>query len=84
MKDSVLGEDEIADYLLFILNQNKNFSYVSELKLDEPTDDIVDVLSHLSRTSGKDELAAARLFIRKYRQGKFGLFLLDTLSFLVW
>ena len=79
VKDSVVGEGEIADYLLFTLNQTNNFRYVEEIGLEEPTDEITDVLNTISRRSGKDELSAARLFIRKYREGKFGMFLLDTL-----
>lgn len=81
VKDSVVGEEEIADYLLFTLNQRRNFSYVTELGLDSPTDNILDVLNHVASRSGKDTLYASRFMLRKYREGKFGLFLLDNLSF---
>ena len=83
VKDSVVGEEEIADYLLFSMNRNKHFEYVKELDLDKPTDEITEVLSHIMRRSGKDSLSAARFFLRKYREGKFGLFLLDELQYTV-
>ena len=83
VKDSVVGEEEIADYLLFTLNQRGNFSYVKELGLDAPTDNIKDVLNHVASRSGKDTLYAARSMLRKYRDGKFGLFLLDALLYSV-
>ena len=39
LKDELVGEDYIADYLLYWLNINHNFSYVSLMDLTEPEDD---------------------------------------------
>ena len=80
VKDSVVGEFEIADYLLFLLNQRGIFSYVDALGLKEPTDSLKELITGICNKFKKDELSAARLFIRFYREGKFGLFLLDTLE----
>ena len=65
-----MGEDEIADYLLFTLNRRSNFSYVEKVGLKEP----------MEARFKKDPLACARRFIRLYREGAFGLFVLDDLS----
>lgn len=62
------------------MNRGSHFEYVNELGLDSPTDEIMEVLSYIGRRSGKDTLTAARFFLRKYREGKFGLFLLDELQ----
>ena len=35
----MVGEEYMADYLLFHLNQTAQFDYVSYMKLDEPMDD---------------------------------------------
>ena len=35
----MVGEEYMADYLLFHLNQTSRFDYVSYMKLDEPMDD---------------------------------------------
>jgi len=39
LKDDLVGEDYITDYLLFWLNKNYNFSYVELMGLDQPEDD---------------------------------------------
>ena len=80
VKDSVVGEFEIADYLLYILNQRGNFSYVDVLGLKEPTDSLKELIMGICNKYKKDELSAARLFIRFYREGKYGLFILDNLE----
>lgn len=80
MKDSVVGEDEIADYLLFTLNRRSNFSYVEKVGLKEPTDSLPVLIQAMEARFKKDPLACARRFIRLYREGAFGLFILDDLS----
>ena len=39
LHDHMVGEEYMADYLLFHLNQTAQFDYVSYMKLDEPMDD---------------------------------------------
>lgn len=43
--DHAIGEMLIADYILFFLNQRRNFKYCKFLKLDEPSDCITTVLT---------------------------------------
>jgi len=38
LKDQLVGEEYIADYLLYWLNKSCNFSYVEEMGLEEPED----------------------------------------------
>ena len=80
IKDSVVGEGEIADYLLFTLNEKHNFSYVEQVGLSEPTDDVDELIGSMMRRFGQDSLSAARKFLKMYREGKFGQFLLDKLQ----
>lgn len=80
----MVGEYEIADYLLFTLNQRKNWSYVQKLGITEPTDSLNQLIKEIMTHYKKDELTAARLFIRFYREGRFGLFLLDDFAYLVY
>ncbi|XP_051935499.1 mitochondrial ribosome-associated GTPase 1 isoform X2 [Hippocampus zosterae] len=46
--DHLVGEDIIADYLLYSLNRLGNFSYVEKYDLQEPSDDIQHVLKHIA------------------------------------
>ena len=39
LHDHLVGEEYMADYLLFHLNQTSRFNYVSYMKLDEPMDE---------------------------------------------
>ena len=39
LHDHLVGEEYMADYLLFHLNQTAQFDYVSYMKLDDPMDD---------------------------------------------
>lgn len=43
----VIGKDVVADYILFWLNKNSRFEYVEVLKLDEPIDNIDDLLAKI-------------------------------------
>ena len=40
MHDLEVGNEAMADYLLFWMNKNQIFDYVNIMKLDEPCDDI--------------------------------------------
>ncbi|XP_077586491.1 mitochondrial ribosome-associated GTPase 1 [Stigmatopora nigra] len=46
--DHLVGEDIIADYLLYSLNRLEKFSYVEKYGLQEPSDDIQHVLKHIA------------------------------------
>ncbi|XP_068597343.1 mitochondrial ribosome-associated GTPase 1 isoform X2 [Brachionichthys hirsutus] len=46
--DHLVGEDIIADYLLYSLNKLGEFSYVKKYDLQEPSDDIQRVLKHIA------------------------------------
>ncbi|XP_029376235.1 mitochondrial ribosome-associated GTPase 1 [Echeneis naucrates] len=46
--DHLVGEDIIADYLLFSLNRLGKFSYVEKYNLQEPSDDIQYVLKRIA------------------------------------
>jgi len=85
-KDHVVGEDLIADYLLFTLNKSKCFKYVDMIGLTDPSDNIDFVMRQLAiklnaKTSGgiPDFLRANVHFISKFRKGELGGTLLDEL-----
>nr|XP_057914314.1 mitochondrial ribosome-associated GTPase 1 [Doryrhamphus excisus]XP_057914315.1 mitochondrial ribosome-associated GTPase 1 [Doryrhamphus excisus] len=46
--DHLVGEDIIADYLLYSLNRLEKFSYVEKYNLQEPSDNIQHVLKHIA------------------------------------
>ncbi|CAM9665354.1 unnamed protein product [Lampetra fluviatilis] len=46
--DHLVGEDAIADYLLFSLNKHQLFGYVEHYGLGEPQDDLQTVLKHIA------------------------------------
>lgn len=92
-KDDIVGEENIADYLLYWLNKNGNFSYVEFMGLQEPTDDIYFILLSYATKHNKtiriknvtnnqveerpDTKSAAVHFIRAFRTGIFGKVFLD-------
>ncbi|TRY68143.1 hypothetical protein DNTS_030022 [Danionella cerebrum] len=51
--DHLVGEDIIADYLLFSLNRLERFSYVEKYSLEEPSDNIQHVLKKIAVKIGK-------------------------------
>ena len=91
--DHILGERNIADYLLWRLNAATEFSYVELFGMAGPTDGIDEVLLQIGRlladasgagvtgkrapAGGVDVLTAARCFIRNFREGKLGKICLD-------
>lgn len=92
MQDHLVGEIQIADYILFWLNKNGFFQYVEVLNLKEPTDSIEELLLGVSMTTQKyiqyrhpdgtkkirpDFDYAARQLIRAFREGRLGQFNLD-------
>lgn len=95
-QDHQVGEDMIADYLLFWLNKHRNFNYLDTLGLDDPTDDITLALLSGANKLGKtvtlksfdgdgmvvkpDLLSAAKYFINAFRRGEFGKVSLDKIE----
>ncbi|XP_078246757.1 mitochondrial ribosome-associated GTPase 1 isoform X1 [Pogona vitticeps] len=51
--DHMVGEDIIADYLLYTLNQHQQFRYVEYYGLGSPCDDIESVLKRIAQHLGK-------------------------------
>ncbi|MCJ8730399.1 hypothetical protein PDJAM_G00183870 [Pangasius djambal] len=57
--DHLVGEDIIADYLLFSLNRLQRFGYVERYNLDTPSDDIQHVLKCIAVKLGKTQRVKA-------------------------
>lgn len=92
MQDHLVGEIQIADFILYWLNKNGFYDYVEFMNLKEPSDNIQELLlsgaNMLQRTLKykhpdgtmkirPDFELAARHFIRAFRETKFGKFNLD-------
>ncbi|CAG5127526.1 unnamed protein product [Candidula unifasciata] len=93
LPDQLVGEVSIADYILFWLNSRRHFDYVDYFELDEPSDNILNVLAKIAIRNKtilrvKDvatnqfvyrpnNLAAAVMFCAAFRDGKLGKFTLD-------
>merc|ERR1711860_203987 len=93
ISEKQIGEQFIADYLLFTLNKLRNFSYVDEFGLQDPTDDIRQLLIHVAKSQNMlrtaKDLRTGRLvqlpcldsaairFVSTFRKGGFGLINLD-------
>lgn len=94
LPDHLVGEDLIADYLLYYLNKNEMFDYVPLMGLDKPTDQIADVLISGAKMMNKtkiirnissggkmmlpDIISSAQFFIKHFRTGGFGPINLDN------
>lgn len=92
LQDHLVGEEAIADYLLYWLNKHGKFKYVDYMGLTEPTDEINKVLiagaikfNRIRRTRDYDNtmrdvpdlLEVARTMIKAFRTGELGKLLLD-------
>ncbi|XP_041969764.1 mitochondrial GTPase 1 [Aricia agestis] len=92
LQDHLVGEEIIADYLLYWLNSHNNFKYVEYMGLEEPCDDINRVLiagaiklNRIRKTRDfdgtvrevPDILEVARAMVRAFRTGELGRTLLD-------
>ncbi|KAK3766028.1 hypothetical protein RRG08_002269 [Elysia crispata] len=91
--DHIVGEVNIADYVLYWLNSREKFHYVKYFSLNEASDNILHVLSKIAidnRMITKvksvvtneyvyrpNNVSAAHLFLSAFREGKLGLFVLD-------
>ncbi|CAD6994430.1 mitochondrial GTPase 1 [Ceratitis capitata] len=92
LPDHLVGEELIADYMLYWMNKNRRFEYVKTVGLQNPTDSIAEVLVSHAKALGlerkiknlhgqivlmPDVLLAARKLIRQFRDGDFGGMNLD-------
>ncbi|NWR63207.1 MTG1 GTPase, partial [Bucorvus abyssinicus] len=55
IRDHLVGQYIMADYLLYALNKQKHFRYVQRYGLAEACDDIESLLSHMALTQGKTQ-----------------------------
>ncbi|KAI6066622.1 Mitochondrial GTPase 1 [Aix galericulata] len=55
IRDHLVGEDIMADYLLYTLNRQQQFGYVQHYGLPEASDDIGHVLKHVALILGKTQ-----------------------------
>lgn len=86
IKDSVLGAETIAHYLLFTLNKLNPECYKKMFNLPQPTEDIDVLLPAIAKKIGAnlkggklDTEHAAHYFIEKFRSGDFGRYTLDEI-----
>lgn len=92
IQDHLVGEKILTDYLLYWLNQQEHFEYVHYFKLDKPTDNILQLLTHISKLNGKtlkikdylnqyvikpDLDTAAKIMLSAFRNCDLGKILLD-------
>ena len=84
--DKVVGNMDLADYILFRLNKMRNFEYVHHLELDQPTNDVCHLSSMLAERMGSfqnyenpDTHAGAMYFIESFRSGVLGQICLDDI-----
>lgn len=90
--DHLVGDEIIADFLLYLLNKRGNFSYVEKMGLKEPTDNITEALAcravhagdfrdYVDYTNTKTKIpnisASAKFMIKSFRAGDFGKMFLD-------
>ncbi|XP_042674843.1 mitochondrial ribosome-associated GTPase 1 isoform X3 [Centrocercus urophasianus] len=55
IRDHLVGEDIMADYLLYVLNQQQQFGYMERYGLPEASDNIRHVLKYVAVTLGKTQ-----------------------------
>lgn len=90
--DHLVGENIIADFLLYTLNKLKRFEYVKYFKLKEATDNILEVLTQICMNEKKliklkdvtgsyvhrpDFDLAAKIMLKAFRNRELGKIMLD-------
>lgn len=93
LQDHLVGPDLIADYLLYWLNRNERFEYVDYMGLQNPTDNILEVLVSGAKLLNKykkvknydgqlllkpDFDYVAHHFLKYFRSGEMGRINLDN------
>lgn len=92
LKDHLVGVETVADYMLFWLNKHSHFKYVKHFGMNEPTDDIYLLLTHVAKENNlilktrsmsggyvfrPHFSRAAELVLRDFRSGCLGKVNLD-------
>ena len=84
--DDKIGMEVMADFLLYTLNKQNNYSYLQLCGLSEPSDDFDHVITSLGRKQGliiggaPDYRLASLNLISKFRDGTFGKITLDQIN----
>ncbi|NWS82926.1 MTG1 GTPase, partial [Toxostoma redivivum] len=55
IRDHLVGEDVMADYLLYTLNKQQQFGYVQRYGLGQPCDHIEPLLKHMALAQGRTQ-----------------------------
>ncbi|NXM44598.1 MTG1 GTPase, partial [Gymnorhina tibicen] len=55
IRDHLVGEDVMADYLLYTLNKQQQFGYVQRYRLGQACDHIEPLLKHVALTQGRTQ-----------------------------
>ncbi|NXS89560.1 MTG1 GTPase, partial [Erpornis zantholeuca] len=55
IRDHLVGEDVMADYLLYTLNKQRQFGYVQRYRLGQACDHIEPLLKHVALTQGRTQ-----------------------------
>eukprot|EP00043_Microstomoeca_roanoka_P009191 m.87460 g.87460 ORF g.87460 m.87460 type:complete len:378 (-) comp14508_c2_seq3:92-1225(-) len=83
MRDELVGEEHVADYLLFTLNHLGMFEYTKRYKMPGPSDDLEVLLEAVARRIGAlqkggdmDVVRACKTFLDDFRVGRLGAFYL--------
>ncbi|KTW29059.1 uncharacterized protein T551_02333 [Pneumocystis jirovecii RU7] len=86
IKDNILDNVILADYLLFRLNLIDPKLYLIPFKMSQPTNNVEELLNAIAIGTGRLQKggipnihAAAAFFINKYRLGNLGKFILDDI-----
>ncbi|XP_013065975.2 mitochondrial ribosome-associated GTPase 1-like [Biomphalaria glabrata] len=96
LPDHLVGEINIADFILFWLNKHQDFQYVKYFELSEATDNIVQVLTKIAikrkavnrikdvatqqYTYVPNLAQCAQIFIAAFREGSLGKHVLDDVE----
>lgn len=93
IQDHLVGGRVIADFILYWLNKHEHFDYLDYFSMDKPSDNILEVLTHISKIQKKtlrirdfntnsyvlrpDFDQAAQEFTKAFRIGNLGKIMLD-------
>ena len=81
IRDGILDDELIGDYVLFKLNQEKVFNYVNRYNLPgkRPTNSIHDLLVAVENRLGltNNRVGAVEKFLSDFREGRLGKLTLD-------
>ena len=83
IRDGILDDELICDYVLFKLNQEKVFTYVSRYGLPSlrPVDNVHDLLVGVQKRMGLNSRAnATSRFLADFREGALGKITLDKIE----